>query len=303
MRKKIIASILFLIVFITSTIVYAAIDAKVQINSSITDIKPGEEVTFTVKVKDIVSENGANGIEGTISYDTDKFEELKAENVTKAGSWDVAYYNGKVIAEGLTAIKNDSDVISIKLKVKEDSSLVGQTASVSLNNTVVYNTDKVDLGTVSASVRIVGEPTPTPTVKPDDKDEPTPTPTATAKPDDGNENKPTPTPTATDKPDGGSESTPTPSTKPGGTNTTPTPTTSATPNNGVDKGDVPITNINTNTSSGSSTNNKGNTSNAGTTSSNSLPKAGIGSTIAILTVVAAIIGTVAYIKLRKYREI
>lgn len=276
MKKKIIASILFLIVFITSTIVYAALDAKVEINASATKVKPGDEVTFTIKVKDIVSENGANGIEGTISYDTDKFEELKSENVTKSGAWDVAYYNGKVIAEGLTAITNNSDVINIKLKVKNDSDLNGKTASVSLNNTVVYNTEKVDLGTVSASVEINEGSSETDT-----------TPTPTSKP--------------TEAPNGGSESTPTPSTKP---NTTGTPTPTAKPNNGENKNNVPVTNINTNTntSAGSSSNNKGTTGGT-TSSSSSLPKAGINSTVAVLTVVVAILGTVAYIKLRNYREI
>jgi len=279
MKKELIAGIIFLMVCIASTIIYAAIDAKVEINPSDSTVKPGDEVTFTIKVKDIVSENGANGIEGNISYDTDKFEELKAENVTKAGAWDVAYYNGKVIAEGLTALKDNSDVISIKLKVKKDSKLDGKTANVSLNNTVVYNTDKVDLGTVSASVKI-GEGS--------SETETTPTPTT----------KPTTEPTA--KPDGGSESTPTPSTKP---NVTSTPTATAKPNSGENKNDVPVTNINTNTgsSSSSSSNNKG--TSGSTTSSNSLPKAGIGSAITVLTVLATLLGTVAYIKLRKYREI
>lgn len=287
MKKKLIASIIFLVMCITSTLIYAAIDAKVEINSSANNVKPGDEVTFTVKVKDIVSENGANGIEGTISYDTDKFEEIKSENVTKAGSWDVVYYNGKVIAEGLSAIKDNSDVINIKLKVKDDSSLNGKTANVSFNNVVVYNTEKVDLGTVSASVKIEEDSSNSDTT-PDEGDESTPTPTS--------------------KPNGGSESTPTPSTKPGETKPTPTPTATAKPNNGENKGDVPVTNINTNTSSGSSTTNKGNTSsgttNKGTTtSSSSLPKAGIGSTVAVLTVLVALLGIVAYIKLRNYREI
>lgn len=279
MRKKIIASIIFLIVCITSTIIYAAIDAKVEINPSSETVKLGDEVTFTIRVKDIVSENGANGMEGTISYDTDKFDTISDTNVTKAGSWDVAYYNGKVIAEGLSAIKDDSDVITVKLKVKEDSSLVGQTASISLNNTVVYNTEKVDLGTVSASVKIAESSSNTD----NDGDKDTET---------------TPTPTATDTPDGGSESTPTPSTKP---NTTGAPTATVKPNSGENKNDVPVTNIDTNTSSGSGSSSS--TIKGSTTASSSLPKAGIGSTIAILTVVAATLGTVAYIKLRKYREI
>ena len=279
MRKKIIASILFLIVFITSTIVYAALDAKAEINPSAGNVKPGDEVTFTVKVKDISSDKGINGVEGIISYDTDKFEELKSENVTKASAWEVAYNkdNGKVIAEGLTALKENTDVIKITLKVKNDNNLAGKTATISLNNVVAYNDEKVDIGTISSSVKIESE-----------------------------SGSATPTPTATAKPNGGSESTPTPSTKP---NNTTAPTATAKPNSGENKNDVPITNINTNT--GNSSNNKGNSSsgssssssNKGTTSSSSLPKAGIGSTVTVLTVIAALLGTVSYIKLRKYREI
>jgi len=291
----------FLIVCITSTMIYAAFDAKVEINPSSTAVKPGDEVTFTIKVKDIVSENGANGIEGTISYDTDKFEAISDANVTKAGPWDIAYYNLKVIAEGLSAIKSDSDVINIKLKVKDDASLIGGTANFALNNIVVYNIEKVDLGTVSASVKIEGQSeTTTPT--PDSGNENTPTPDtgneSTPTPDTGNENTPTP--------DSGNENTPTPSTKP---NTTGTPKPTTNPDNGENKNDVPITNINTNTSSGGNSTNKGNSSSGNTTikgpttSSSSLPKAGIGSTIAVLTVIVAVLGTISYIKLRKYREI
>lgn len=289
MKKNLITGIVFLMICIMSTLIYAAIDAKVIINSSASTVKPGDEVTFTIKMKDIVSENGANGIEGTITYDTDKFEELKSENVTRAGSWDVAYFNGKVIAEGLSAIKSDSDVINIKLKVKNDSSLEGKTASVSFNNTVVYNTEKVELGTISASVKIE-----------DESSNQTPTETE----------KPTPTPTATTKP-GGSESTPTPSTKP---NNTGTPTPTSKPNSGENKNDVPVTNIDTNTSSGNGTSstakpNGGSTTTSGTTikgsttASTSLPKAGISTVIGMLSVVVVSFGTVAYIKLRKYNEI
>jgi len=283
MKKRLFASIIFMIICIISTFIYA-IDAKVVINSSKTSVNPGEEIIFTIRIKDIISEKGATGIEGKISYDTEIFEELNPENVTQAGALGVAYNkeNGKVIAEGMSFVKNDSDLIKIKLKVKNDSNLVGKTATISLTEGIVYDVDVKNLDTVSASVKI-GE----------DSSSTTPTPTTE--------------PTAT--PDGGSESTPTPSAKPGEAITTPTPTATTKPNSGENKNDVPITNIDTNTSSGntSNTTNKNNTSNTtnkGTTSSSStLPKAGIGSTIAVLTVIAAIIGTVAYIKLRKYSEI
>lgn len=288
MKKKLIAITIFLMICIASTFIYAAIDAKVQINPSSTTVKPGEEVIFTVKIKDIVSENGANGIEGNISYDTEVFEDIQDSNVTKAGSWDVAYYNKKVIAEGLSAIKSDSDVINIKLKVKDDANLVGKTGTVSLNNTVVYNTEKVDLGTVSGSVKI-------------SKDSGNTTPTE----------QPTSKPTST--PDGGNEDTESPSTKPGGTVTTPTPTANANQNNGNGQGNLPITNIDTNTSTGNSTSgstssgtsgsSSGTTIKGSTTATTSLPKAGIGSTIAVLAVLALVLGTVAYIKLNKYKEI
>lgn len=303
MKKKLIAITIFLIICIASTFIYAAIDAKIQINPSSSTVKPGEEVTFTVKVKDIVSENGANGLEGTISYDTDVFEPIQDGNVTKAGSWDVAYYNQKVIAEGLSAIKSDSDVINIKLKVKDDNSLVGRTSSLSLNNAVVYNTEKVELGSVSGSVKIVAkedggnQEQPQETQKPQETD----------KPDK---------PQETQKPNQGNDATPTPSTKPGGTNTTPAPEGNANQNNGSNKEDIPITNIDTNTSTGSSSN-KGNSTTVGssstgssktnttnsTTAITSIPKAGINSALVVLTIVVAALGTVAYIKLRKYNEI
>ena len=306
MKKKLIAITIFLIVCIASTFIYAAIDAKIQINPSVSTVKPGEEVTFTVKVKDIVSENGANGLEGTISYDTDVFEPIQDGSVTKAGSWDVAYYNQKVIAEGLSAIKSDSDIINIKLKVKDDNSLVGRTSSLSLNNAVVYNTEKVELGSVSGSVKIIakdegGEEKPQETQRPQQPDGPIDRPEETQKP--------------------GNDATPTPSRRPGETNSTPKPEGNGGQNNGNNKEDIPITNIDTNTSTGSSSN-KGNSTTVGsssagssitsssktnttnsTTALKSIPKAGINSTIIVLVGVLSVIGTVAYIKLRKYNEI
>ncbi len=263
MKKKIVASILFFILCIASTVIYAAIDAKAEINSSSLTVKPGDEVTFVVKVKDIISDNGINGIEGTISYSTDVFEDISDGDVTKAGAWDVAYYNKKVIAEGLTSMKENTDVINIKLKVKNDSNVSGKTGKVELKDTSVYNTETLELGTISASVKI-----------------------------EGSSNQ------------GGSESTPTPSPTGGTTNNTPTPTANNNQNSGSNQGNLPITNIDTNTSSGgTTTKTTGSGTTAKTTSSSSLPKAGIGSTIAVLLVIVTGIGIVSYIKLKKYKEI
>jgi len=289
MKKRIISLTLFILIISIITNIYAAISANVSLVVSKDKVKPGETFSVKVNVKDInAGTDGVRGVQLKINYDKNIFETLTADSM-KGYSGLTANYNESnkgnillVIGMGTTGITKDSDFVEVIFKVKENAEL--KDATVTFENIEVFNTEKLNVGNKTVTVKVTNEN--------NEKGDPTPTPSA----------KPTSTP------NGGSESTPTPSTKPGGTNTNPTPTATAKPNSGENKNDVPVTNIDTNTSNGGSTSNKGNASSGttikgSTTSSSSLPKAGIGSTITVLTFVAAIIGIVAYIKLRKYNEI
>lgn len=274
MKKKITSVILFILIILIATTIYAAVTANAGLTASKSKVKPGEEFTIKLNIKDI--EAGSDGLMGAqlkIDYDKNIFETLTDSNI-KGLSGLTAYYNESnkgniLIVSGMSGIKIDSDFVEITFKVKE--TVTAKDATITLQDIEIFNLEKANLGSKSVTVEITNE----------------------------NAGNTTPTPT----PDGGSESTPTPSTKP---NTTPTPTGNNNQNSGNGQGNLPITNIDTNTSSGSGTSGTssgGTTIKGSTTSSSSLPKAGIGSTIAILTVVVAALGTVSYIKLRKYREI
>jgi len=288
MKKVITSLIIFILAISIVSTIYAAITANVSLIVSNDKVKPGNTFSVKINAKDInAGTDGLRGVQLKVNYDKNVLETLTSDSI-KGYSGLTANYNesakGNIllaIGMGQTGITEDSDFVEVTFKVKENAE--HKDTTVTFENIEVFNTEKLNVGEKSVTVNITDDVENNP-----------------------EEEKPTPTPTAT--PEGGSESTPTPSTKPGETNNTPIPTATAKPNNTENKNNVPVTNINTNTSTGSGTTNKGNTSSGSnikgsTTSSSSLPKAGIGSTIAILTIVVLVIGTVAYINLRKYREI
>lgn len=274
MKKKITSLIIFILAISIVTTIYAAITANVSLVASQSKVKPGEEFTVKLSVSDInAGTDGLRGVQLKINYDKEKLETITTESI-KGYSGLTPNYNesnkGNIllaIGMGTTGITKDSDFVEITFKAKEDAKL--EDTIITFEEVEVFNTEKLNVGNKSVTVEITNDK---------------------GNGEQGEEPEPTPTP------DGGSESTPTPSTKP---NTTGTPTATNKPNSGENKNDVPITNINTNTGNTSS----GSNIKGSTTSSSSLPKAGIGSTITILTIVVLAIGTVAYINLRKYREI
>ena len=286
MRKKIISVILFILITFLATTIYAVVAANATLSASKTKVKQGESFTVKLSIKDInAGTDGLMGAQLKIDYSKDVFETLTDANIKGLSGLTANYNEGKkgniLILTVMSGIKSDSDFVEVTFKAKENAEL--KDATITFQDIEIFNLEKANIGNKSVIVEITDK-------------------------DIGGENTPAPTP------NGGSESTPTPSTKPGGTDNTPTPTATAKPNNGQDKNDVPVTNIDTNTSSGSSSSgsstNKGSSGSSSsstlkgsTTSSSSLPKAGIGSAVTVLTVVAAIIGMVSYIKLRNYREI
>lgn len=275
MKKKIASFIVFILITLITTTIFATITANTKLIASKSKVKPGE--TFTVKLNISNINAGRDGLISAklnIDYDKNIFETLTNDN-TKGLNGLSAIYNessaGNILLVSMVSaegIKSDSDFAEVTFKVKEGAE--PKNSTITFRDIEVANLEGANLGSKSVSVEII---------------------------DENGENEPTA------KPNGGSESTPTPSTKP---NDTTTPTANSNQDNGVDKGDRPVTNIDTNTSGGTS---KGASSSGGSTikgpttsSSSSLPKAGINSTIAVLMFAVTTLGTVAYIKLRKYKE-
>ena len=121
--------ILILTIIILGVNVHAAENTfKASVTPGTVTLKPGEEITVSVDVSDInMGENGINALEGTIKYDSNIFESVKAVDVQSFNNWSTTYndetssLNGKFLAVNLTAgVKEDMKILSVKFKVKLD---------------------------------------------------------------------------------------------------------------------------------------------------------------------------------------
>ena len=165
MKTKMITllTILTMVISMMGTSVYAADNSfKASVTPSTTTLKPGEEVTITVKVSDInMGENGINTLEGKIKYDTNVFESVKASDVQSFNNWSTTYndetssLNGKFLAVNLSAgTKDDTQILSVKFKVKADIKETTTTQIDFEDITSNDGTDLVNVGTKSVSLTI-----------------------------------------------------------------------------------------------------------------------------------------------------
>ena len=175
--KKIkILTILILTIYMIGASVSAASNSfKASVTPSTTTLKPGEEVTITVKVSDInMGENGINTLEGKIKYDTNVFESVKSSDVQSLNNWSTTYndetssLNGKFLAVNLSAgTKDDTQILSVKFKVKDD---IKETTTTQIDFEDITSNDGTDLvnaGTKSVSLTVnVEEKQPEEPVKP-----------------------------------------------------------------------------------------------------------------------------------------
>ena len=175
--KKIkILTILILTIYMMGASVYAESNSfKASVTPNTTTLKPGEEVTITVKVSDInMGENGINTLEGKIKYDTNVFESVKSSDVQSLNNWSTTYndetssLNGKFLAVNLSAgTKDDTQILSVKFKVKAD---IKETTTTQIDFEDITSNDGTDLvnaGTKSVSLTVnVEEKQPEEPVKP-----------------------------------------------------------------------------------------------------------------------------------------
>ena len=174
-----ILTILMIAIAMIGASVYAARNSfKASVVASTTTLKPGEEVTITVKVSEInMGENGINTLEGKIKYDTNVFESVKSSDVQSFNNWSTTYndetssLNGKFLAVNLSAgTKDDTQILSVKFKVKAD---IKETTTTQIDFEDITSNDGTDLvnaGTKSVSLTVNVEENkqeePTNTIKP-----------------------------------------------------------------------------------------------------------------------------------------
>ena len=136
---------------------------KAELSASSTSLKPGDEITLTLKVSDInMGDDGINAVEGTIKYDTNVFEAITQSSITSESGWSTTYngetsnsLNGKFLAVNLSAgTKEDTKILTVKLKVKQD---VAKTTETQIDFVDVTSNDGVDLvnvGTKSVKLKV-----------------------------------------------------------------------------------------------------------------------------------------------------
>ena len=158
-----ILTVLILAIIILGVNVYAAENTfKASVTPGAATLKPGEEITVTVDVSDInMGENGINALEGTIKYDSNIFESVKAVDVQSFNNWSTTYndetssLNGKFLAVNLTAgVKEDMKILSVKFKVKSD---IKETTTTQIDFKDLTSNDGenlVNVGTKSVKVTV-----------------------------------------------------------------------------------------------------------------------------------------------------
>ena len=172
---KILSILILAMAMIGASVSATSNSFRASATPSTTTLKPGEEVTITVKVSDInMGENGINTLEGKIKYDTNVFESVKASDVQSLNNWSTTYndetssLNGKFLAVNLSAgTKDDTQILSVKFKVKDD---IKETTTTQIDFEDITSNDGTDLvnaGTKSVSLTVnVEEKQPEEPVKP-----------------------------------------------------------------------------------------------------------------------------------------
>lgn len=127
--KQTISIFLMLIILSFATVIYAANESyRIQLVSNQSEIKPGEELEVTVKIKDIQNiSDGIYAVSALIQYDEDIFDKLTSDSTTAT----INPENGKIVAD-VNGIKTDSDLFKIKFKVK-DKVEIGKTTTITIS--------------------------------------------------------------------------------------------------------------------------------------------------------------------------
>lgn len=162
--KKLIAISFMTILIILSTRVNAQISNtfKAKITPIQSTIKPGEEIIVTISVSDIdMGENGINALEGMLEYDKEIFEEVKSSSIESYNNWATTYndeksnLNGKFLSVNLSAgVKEDTKILSIKFKAKNDIKQTGETIIKIKDVTSNNGKDLINVGDLNVKVTI-----------------------------------------------------------------------------------------------------------------------------------------------------
>ena len=139
MKKTIgiILTVLVLTIIMTSTIFAAGVKTyTIQLDTALINIKQNDEIEVTIRIKDFENmENGLSSIYSELEYDQSFFETLTPESIIAKGTWKptLDVQNNRISANSDIGIKTESDVFSIKFKVKPNA-LIGASTTIKIKN-------------------------------------------------------------------------------------------------------------------------------------------------------------------------
>ena len=185
MKRKLIAVYIFLIIMLFCNCAYAAFDADLMLTYNKDTVKAGDTVTVTLQVIKITgTDRGVENIEGYINIDENIFEPLTVNNIVTDSDGKVAIGNMKLDLEDLTNATNtdnlkentvvfngkpisgndskiiidlptpiteDTDVLTLDFKVKQDAEIGTFQKAISYDMFVIYSGEEK---TVSASAEL-----------------------------------------------------------------------------------------------------------------------------------------------------
>ena len=157
MNKKIVGTIIFIIIVTTVIVSNGVLFAKVTASANKAKIKPGEDVVITLTLSDIEgSEEGVSGFETVLKYDKEVFEQIKKEDMSSG--WTLNYVPGQefITVETTNAVTSGTGILTIRLKAKSNAK-VG-TTHIEFTNNKIYNLEEsVNISVVPVSVTIEPE--------------------------------------------------------------------------------------------------------------------------------------------------
>ena len=157
MKNKLlsIGLIIFGVIFILSTLVYAESSFTVIMTPSESTIEEGREFTVTVKISNLNVDNGINSLSGVLEYDTAVFEEISESSIEGLNNWDIKYddASGKVELTKNTFATSTQDVFQITFKTK--SSISKKSGEISYKDIVASNSEEdIEATDISTSINI-----------------------------------------------------------------------------------------------------------------------------------------------------
>lgn len=138
MNKKIISAVLIIICIVSIFFPVYASSVNLDLQISKQDVYAGDEIEVTLKLKNYQEiDEGLNAYKAQIQYDKKVFQPLTENSFTSKNKWEGLQYNpesNEFVAIKKAGSKSEEEIVTIKLKVKEDAK--GANTVVAIKNFV-----------------------------------------------------------------------------------------------------------------------------------------------------------------------